>query len=65
MQAVIVVCDLVKSNLKLLQPELISRATERLRDKKVVFLCTRSCFTYYGPSSLISLTVVPFYVDTC
>ncbi|KAJ9673634.1 hypothetical protein PVL29_023280 [Vitis rotundifolia] len=35
MQAVIVVCDLAKSNLKFLRPELISRATDRLRDKKL------------------------------
>ncbi|XP_010242780.1 PREDICTED: sister chromatid cohesion protein PDS5 homolog A isoform X2 [Nelumbo nucifera] len=34
-QAVIVVCDMAKSNLKLIPTELISRAAERLRDKKV------------------------------
>uniref|UniRef100_A0A5B6YQ09 Sister chromatid cohesion protein PDS5 homolog A n=1 Tax=Davidia involucrata TaxID=16924 RepID=A0A5B6YQ09_DAVIN len=34
-EAVTVVCDLARSNLKSVPPELISRATERLRDKKV------------------------------
>lgn len=65
MQAVIVVCDLAKSNLKFLRPELISRATDRLRDKKVVFLWTSSRLTYYNPSSLIPSTMVSFYVVIC
>ncbi|KAA8538477.1 hypothetical protein F0562_027977 [Nyssa sinensis] len=34
-EAVAVVCDLARSNLKLVPPELISRVIERLRDKKV------------------------------
>ncbi|OVA03847.1 hypothetical protein BVC80_8065g3 [Macleaya cordata] len=34
-QAVIALCDLAKSNLKSIPPELISRVTDRLRDKKV------------------------------
>lgn len=34
-QAVFAVCDLAKSNLKCIPPELILRVTERLRDKKV------------------------------
>ncbi|KAG5544487.1 hypothetical protein RHGRI_017042 [Rhododendron griersonianum] len=34
-QAVVVVCDLARANLKSVPHELISRATERLRDKKV------------------------------
>ncbi|WCJ44636.1 hypothetical protein M5689_025294 [Euphorbia peplus] len=33
--AVVVVCDLARCNLKLIPPELISKATERLRDKKL------------------------------
>lgn len=36
-QAVVVVCDLARANLKSVPHELISRATERLRDKKVPF----------------------------
>lgn len=36
-QAVTVVCDLAKSNLKSVPTELMSRAAERLRDKKVHF----------------------------
>ncbi|KAL5704355.1 hypothetical protein ACHQM5_022795 [Ranunculus cassubicifolius] len=35
-QAVITVCDLAKSNLKSIPPELILHAMERLRDKKVL-----------------------------
>ncbi|KAK6939869.1 hypothetical protein RJ641_029400 [Dillenia turbinata] len=35
MQAVIVVCDLMRSNPKFVPPELLSRASERLRDKKI------------------------------
>lgn len=35
-QAVVVACDLARSNLKIFPPELIVRATERLRDKKVI-----------------------------
>ena len=37
-QAVIVACDLAQSNLKFVSPKLISQATERLRDKKVLLL---------------------------
>ncbi|KAE8694757.1 esterase-like [Hibiscus syriacus] len=35
MQAVIVACDIVRSNLKYTSPEFISEFTERLRDKKI------------------------------
>ncbi|XP_019460581.1 PREDICTED: sister chromatid cohesion protein PDS5 homolog A isoform X2 [Lupinus angustifolius] len=35
MQAVLVACDISKSNLKLVPSKLISQATERLRDKKI------------------------------
>ncbi|XP_057974992.1 sister chromatid cohesion protein PDS5 homolog B isoform X2 [Malania oleifera] len=34
-QAVTIACDLVRSNLKYVPPDLISRAAERLRDKKI------------------------------
>ncbi|KAF3445662.1 hypothetical protein FNV43_RR10838 [Rhamnella rubrinervis] len=34
-QAVIVACDLARSNLKIFPPKLLSQATERLRDKKI------------------------------
>lgn len=34
-QAVIVACDLARSSLKFIPPELISRTSERLRDKKI------------------------------
>ncbi|KAK2659490.1 hypothetical protein Ddye_006023 [Dipteronia dyeriana] len=35
MEAVIVACDIARSNLKLVPPKLISEATERIRDKKI------------------------------
>lgn len=34
----VVVCDIARLNLKIFPPELISKAAERLRDKKVTFL---------------------------
>ncbi|CAK7346982.1 unnamed protein product [Dovyalis caffra] len=34
-QAAVVICDLARSNLKFFPPELISKVTERLRDKKI------------------------------
>ncbi|KAK4572850.1 hypothetical protein RGQ29_031022 [Quercus rubra] len=35
-QAVIVACDLARSNLKFVPPKLISQTSERLRDKKII-----------------------------
>ena len=35
MEAVIIACDLARSNLKIFPPKLMSQTTERLRDKKV------------------------------
>lgn len=44
---VVVVCDLARANLKSVPRELISRATERLRDKKVPL---RPVWDILGPS---------------
>ncbi|KAK4572835.1 hypothetical protein RGQ29_031022 [Quercus rubra] len=43
-QAVIVACDLARSNLKFVPPKLISQTSERLRDKKIPCKILMLCF---------------------
>jgi hypothetical protein len=53
---VIVACDLAQSNLKFVSPKLISQATERLRDKKVLLL--QKVFIFYFFVILCLYTVI-------
>lgn len=64
MEAVSVLCDLVKSYLNVVPSESISRAAERLRDKKVVFslrFCKMCfCLSKVWHSLYLSLSFVLF-----
>lgn len=62
-QAVVAVCDLAKSNLTCFPSELVLKALERLRDKKVIIHSNNSVIislhgtNFYGACSNISLQV--------